>query len=159
MSAIRIKTYVNGLDDRMQGGVPEKYIVLVCGHAGTMKSTFTYSMLYRAAIEEQRKGMYLDRYMGNRLLRAVTRDDLRAYRLWLEKNGFKKPLSPQSVAHILSDARCFFNWCEDSGLAFIVKSAVPGPQQNDAGQCSPAAHGMDNGRAGEVGEAELRVKK
>jgi len=57
--ANRIKTYVKGLDERMQGGVPEKYIVLVCGHAGTMKSSFTYSMLYKAAIEEQRKGMYL----------------------------------------------------------------------------------------------------
>ncbi len=59
MADTRIKTYVNGLDERMQGGVPEKYIVLVCGHAGTMKSTFTYSMLYRAAVEEGRKGMYL----------------------------------------------------------------------------------------------------
>ena len=55
----RVRTYVRGLDERMEGGIPEKYIVLVCGHAGTMKSSFTFSALYRGAKEEGVKGMYL----------------------------------------------------------------------------------------------------
>jgi len=55
----RIPTYIRGLDERMEGGVPEKYIVLVCGHAGTMKSSFSYSMLYKNAKDFGRKGMYL----------------------------------------------------------------------------------------------------
>jgi integrase len=44
---------------------------------------------------------------------------VRTYRLWLEKQG----VSTQTVAHLLSDARCFFGWCEDSGL--IDRSPVP----------------------------------
>lgn len=50
--------------------------------------------------------------MGYRLLTKVTKEHLRAYRLWLEKQG----RSVLTVRHILSDARCLFRWCEDSGL-------------------------------------------
>ena len=49
MAEERIKTYVTGLDERMEGGVPAKYLTLVCGRAGTMKSTLTYSMLFNNA--------------------------------------------------------------------------------------------------------------
>jgi len=59
MAEGRVKTYVKGLDERMEGGIPEKYIVLVCGHAGTMKSSFGYSMIYYGATLEGKKGMYL----------------------------------------------------------------------------------------------------
>ncbi|MEM4160992.1 MAG: ATPase domain-containing protein [Thermoplasmata archaeon] len=54
----RIPTYIKGLDERMEGGIPKKYIVLVCGHAGTMKSSFTYSVLYHSA-KRGIKGMYI----------------------------------------------------------------------------------------------------
>ncbi|MEM3445332.1 MAG: ATPase domain-containing protein, partial [Thermoplasmata archaeon] len=47
-----------GLDERMEGGIPKKFIVLVCGHAGTMKSSFTYSVLYHSA-KRGIKGMYI----------------------------------------------------------------------------------------------------
>ncbi len=55
----RIKTYVYGLDERMEGGIPEGYIVLLCGKAGTMKSTFAYHMIHNLALVEDRKGIYL----------------------------------------------------------------------------------------------------
>ncbi len=55
----RIKTHVIGLDDKMEGGVPANYIVLVCGHAGTMKSSFTFSLLYNGHKERNMKGIYL----------------------------------------------------------------------------------------------------
>lgn len=54
----RIPTYIKGLDERMEGGIPKKYIVLVCGHAGTMKSSFAYSVLYYSA-RKGMKGMYI----------------------------------------------------------------------------------------------------
>lgn len=62
---------------------------------------------------------YLLPALGNRLAGKVSREDLRAYRLRLE--GLD--VSVQTVAHILSDARCLFGWCEDSGL--IDRRPVP----------------------------------
>ena len=55
----RIKTYIYGLDERMEGGIPEGYIVLLCGKAGTMKSTFAYHLLHNLALMEDKKGIYL----------------------------------------------------------------------------------------------------
>ncbi len=62
---------------------------------------------------------YLVPFMGERRLAKVRKEDLRAYRLWLGRHG----LADQTVAHVLSDARCFFGWAEDSGL--IDASPVP----------------------------------
>jgi integrase len=64
--------------------------------------------------------MYLEPFLGHLLLSKVTRDDLRAYRLHLERLG---RLKPQSVRHILADARCLLRWCEDSGL--IESAPIP----------------------------------
>ncbi|MCK5038368.1 MAG: AAA family ATPase [Thermoplasmata archaeon] len=55
----RIKTYIKGLDERMEGGVPSKYLTLVCGRAGTMKSSLTYSILYNNAKKLKRRGIYV----------------------------------------------------------------------------------------------------
>jgi integrase len=60
----------------------------------------------------QRVRDYLEPFMGYKLLSRVTKDDLRTFRLWVEKHG-KKTLT---VRHVLADAKCFFRWCEDSGL-------------------------------------------
>lgn len=59
MAEERIKTYVAGLDERMEGGVPAKYLTLVCGRAGTMKSTLTYSMLFNNAKIKKKRGIYV----------------------------------------------------------------------------------------------------
>ena len=67
----------------------------------------------------QRVRDYLEPFMGYRLLAKVTKDDLRSYRLWLEKQG-REVLT---VRHILADARCFFRWCEDSG--WLDRRPVP----------------------------------
>ncbi len=67
----------------------------------------------------QRVKDYLVRCLGHLLLGKLTRDNIRGYRLWLEK----RELSPQSVKHILSDLRCLLNWCEDSGL--VERSPFP----------------------------------
>lgn len=49
----------------------------------------------------------------------MSKDHLRAFRLHLERLG----LQPRTVQHVLSDARCLFNWCEDAG--FVDRSPFP----------------------------------
>ncbi|MEW5759284.1 MAG: ATPase domain-containing protein [Candidatus Thermoplasmatota archaeon] len=55
----RLKTYVHGLDEKLGGGIPIGYIVLVSGPSGSMKSSFTYSILYNSNLEKGTKGLYL----------------------------------------------------------------------------------------------------
>ena len=60
----------------------------------------------------QRVRDYLEPFLGHLLLSRVSPEDIRAYRLHLEKQD----LSLQSVRHVLSDLRCVLNWCHDCGL-------------------------------------------
>ncbi|MBN1792470.1 hypothetical protein JW826_02190 [Candidatus Woesearchaeota archaeon] len=46
----RIPMYIEGLDDNMEGGVPEGHIVLISGSAGTMKTSITFNVLYNEAL-------------------------------------------------------------------------------------------------------------
>ncbi len=67
----------------------------------------------------QRVRDYLAVFMGYKLLSKVEKDDLRAFRLWLENQG----KATATVRHILADAKCFFRWCEDSG--WIDRAPIP----------------------------------
>jgi integrase len=62
---------------------------------------------------------YVVPFLGAKLLHRVEAQDLRSFRVWLERTHLK----PRSVASILADARCFFRWCEDAGL--IDRAPVP----------------------------------
>jgi len=42
----RVKTYVQGLDDLLGGGIPKGSVVLIAGTPGTMKTALTFSILY-----------------------------------------------------------------------------------------------------------------
>ncbi|MFO8110180.1 MAG: ATPase domain-containing protein [Thermoplasmata archaeon] len=55
----RIRTYVKGLDDNLQGGIPRSSIVLIAGSPGTMKSSLGFYILYNNAIKNDRKGVYI----------------------------------------------------------------------------------------------------
>lgn len=59
---------------------------------------------------------FLVPYFGERPIAEIVGDDIRHYRLWLERQGRRKPLAPQTVHHILSDVRCFLIWAVDSRL-------------------------------------------
>jgi KaiC/GvpD/RAD55 family RecA-like ATPase len=59
MTNDRIKTYVRGLDEKMEGGIPSNHIVLLSGRAGTMKSSIAFSLLYNQAKHEGKRGIYL----------------------------------------------------------------------------------------------------
>lgn len=46
---VRIPLYIEGLDENIQGGVPEAHITLISGSAGTMKSSIAFNILYNEA--------------------------------------------------------------------------------------------------------------
>ncbi len=64
----RVKTRVTGLDDRLQGGVPSGFIVLVSGPAGSLKSSFAYRILHFEALEKGSKGLYISMEQSSRSL-------------------------------------------------------------------------------------------
>jgi len=55
----RIKTYIERLDEQLEGGIPKGTISLICGVAGCMKSSLAYSILYKNAVEGNLKGLYI----------------------------------------------------------------------------------------------------
>jgi len=67
----------------------------------------------------QRVRDYLVPALGHYRVARVRGEHLRRYRLGLEQGH----LSPQSVAHVLADCRCFLRWCEESGL--IDRAPIP----------------------------------
>lgn len=54
----RIKTYINGLDENLEGGIPEGHVILVNGTSGTMKSSVSFNILYNEALKGN-SGFYL----------------------------------------------------------------------------------------------------
>ena len=55
----RVKTYVDGLDETIAGGVPWGHVVLLEGSPGTMKSSLGCSILLHHAARDGRHGLYL----------------------------------------------------------------------------------------------------
>ncbi len=55
----RIPLYIAGLDENMEGGVPEGHINLICGAAGTMKSSVSFNVLYNEAANKGKVALYL----------------------------------------------------------------------------------------------------
>lgn len=55
----RIPLYIEGLDEKMEGGIPEGHINLVCGTAGSMKSTVCFNSLYNECVSNNKVGLYI----------------------------------------------------------------------------------------------------
>lgn len=53
------KTYVQGFDDILGGGIPKGHVVLVSGPPGTMKSSLAYNVLYQNALRDDTPGVYI----------------------------------------------------------------------------------------------------
>ncbi|MFQ6106257.1 MAG: ATPase domain-containing protein [Thermoplasmata archaeon] len=64
----RIKCYVAGFDEKLDGGIPEGHIVLICGEPGTMKSSLAFSVLYNNALRDDKVGAYLSLEQGRQSL-------------------------------------------------------------------------------------------
>lgn len=52
------RTFVKGLDEEMEGGIPQGHVVLIAGPPGTMKSSLAYSILYNNAANKRTRGLY-----------------------------------------------------------------------------------------------------
>lgn len=59
MADERIRTFIQNLDGRMEGGIPKNYLTLICGRAGTMKSTIAYYTLFHNAKTAKKRGIYV----------------------------------------------------------------------------------------------------
>ncbi len=55
----RIPTYIEGFDEKMNGGIPRGHNILILGEPGTMKSSIAFYILYKNAIENDLKGAYI----------------------------------------------------------------------------------------------------
>ena len=68
MTEQRIKTYIEGLDEKMQGGIPAGSVVLLVGEPGTMKSSIAFNMLYNNAKADSVNGLYVTLEQGTKSL-------------------------------------------------------------------------------------------
>ena len=66
----RIPTNILGLDESMEGGIPQGHIVIVAGASGAMKSSVTFSQLYNAVLYGETSGIYVTLEQGKDSLRA-----------------------------------------------------------------------------------------
>ena len=54
-----IKTYIEGFDDALGGGIPEGHTVLVSGMPGTMKSSVALNLLYNNHKKDGKRSLYV----------------------------------------------------------------------------------------------------
>jgi len=55
----RVRTFVEGLDEILEGGIPRGNVVLIEGAPGTMKSSLGFSIIVQNAVQEELHGLYL----------------------------------------------------------------------------------------------------
>jgi KaiC/GvpD/RAD55 family RecA-like ATPase len=55
----RVRTFVEGLDETLEGGIPRGHVVLIEGAPGTMKSSLGFSIIAQNAIHAGLHGLYL----------------------------------------------------------------------------------------------------
>lgn len=59
MEKERIKTYIEGFDEKMNGGIPMGHNILILGEPGTMKSSIAFYILYKNALHDNKRGAYI----------------------------------------------------------------------------------------------------
>ncbi len=87
-----IMTKIPKLDEVLGGGIPQGHTILFNGAPGTMKSTFTYAILYKAALNDKTKGLYLSLEQSRR---SITRQ--------MEKMGM--PLAATEGRLVVADMK------------------------------------------------------
>ncbi len=55
----RIRTYIDGFDEIIGGGIPEGSVVLLSGQPGTMKTSLAFSIIYNNAVRNRFGSVYL----------------------------------------------------------------------------------------------------
>ncbi|MGV8086337.1 MAG: RAD55 family ATPase [Candidatus Woesearchaeota archaeon] len=54
----RVPLYIQGLDEVIEGGIPQGHITLVCGSAGTMKSSVCFNSVYNDCVINAKTSVY-----------------------------------------------------------------------------------------------------
>jgi KaiC/GvpD/RAD55 family RecA-like ATPase len=90
----RIKTYIRGLDEHLQGGIPQGHTVLIAGKPGTMKSSVAYNILFHNAKTEKKSGVYVTLEQS----RESVLDSMAG--MGMELNGLEDQLSVLDLAMI-----------------------------------------------------------
>jgi KaiC/GvpD/RAD55 family RecA-like ATPase len=88
----RLPTFVDGLDAMLEGGIPARHVVMICGRAGSMKSSFAYYMLHKLSEKDGRKTIYLSLEQSRQSLQKHMR-----------KLGIKKETSKNLMVSDLDD--------------------------------------------------------
>lgn len=60
----RLKTYIEGFDNKLNGGIPKGHVVIIAGEPGSMKSSVAFYMLFKNAIENNVGGVYVTLEQG-----------------------------------------------------------------------------------------------
>jgi len=70
----RIKTYVEGFDEALDGGIPEGHVIIISGSSGTMKSTLSFYIAASNATIAGHKALYvtLEENSGSLLRQAMS---------------------------------------------------------------------------------------
>ena len=69
----RIGTHVKGLDERLEGGIPVGFTVLISGPSGSLKSSLAFNMIYHSSKDQGLKSLYLSVEQSREsLLKQVT---------------------------------------------------------------------------------------
>ena len=110
----RVRTFVEGLDDTLEGGVPQGHVVLIEGAPGTMKSSLGFSILLQNAARAGLHCLYLSlEERGSSLLKQMGSLGLR---LEVSK-GSLVVLDPRTAADLLGEKK---DWLE--GLRQGIRS-------------------------------------
>lgn len=64
----RVKTYIQGFDNMIGGGVPEGHVVLIAGEPGTFKSSIAFNIMYNNVKEDDYVGCYITLEQGRKSL-------------------------------------------------------------------------------------------
>ena len=59
MAQNAIKTYIHGMDRKLEGGIPRGSVVLLCGPAGSLKSTIALNLMYNHCLETGENALYI----------------------------------------------------------------------------------------------------
>ena len=59
MEIDRVPTYVRGLDDQLEGGIPKGDVILIAGKPGTMKSSMGFNIIWNNAKQSGVPGAYV----------------------------------------------------------------------------------------------------
>jgi len=108
MADERIRTYVRGLDEQLQGGIPSGHVVLLAGKPGTMKSSLSFHMLFQNARLDGRGGVYVTLEQSRESLLANMAG------LGMDVSGLEKKLSVLDLSLIRKKLKQLSNksWIE-----------------------------------------------